>query len=262
MVRRIVRDLALCLRARPLRESSKLVTFFTRSDGRLVGIAKGARRPRSRFGAALEPFAVSELTWHRHQQKTIYTVSDAALITAHPGILAEPGRFLAAEQVGEFLLRTSSDHDPNEQLWRLALTYLDEIERADAALPVLVTSFLLKAASFLGFRPQLRRCLACDRPLPAASDGAEWRFDARRGGAICPECGTAPDAPAVRVEQLAGLARLLYSSASELAIRAEGAGKDGTGQDDAEAESLGLVRAFLAHHIDRLLLNSFNWREL
>ncbi|HDQ98743.1 MAG TPA: DNA repair protein RecO [candidate division WOR-3 bacterium] len=255
-MRRIVRDLALCLRVRPLRESSKLVTFFTKSDGRLVCIAKGARRPKSRFGAALEPFAVSEITWYRHQQKTIYPVSEATLISSHPGIVAEPARFLAAEQVGEFLLRTSSDHDPNEQLWRLALTYLGEIERADAALPVLVTSFLLKAASFLGFRPELRNCLVCRCPLPAASNPARWRFDVRRGGAICPDCGTAPDAPVVSVEQLTGLADLLYSPAAGLAGGSAGA------DDAASAERLGLVRAFLAHHIDRLLLNSFNWREL
>lgn len=246
--RRIVRDLAICLRTRPLRESSKLVTLFTRSNGRVTGIAKGARRPKNRFGAALEPFALAELTWHWHQQKTIYTISEAALVTGHPGIAAEPARFLAAEQVGEFLLRTIGDHDPNEQLWQLARTYLVEIERADDRLPALVLSFLLKGASFLGFRPEVRSCLGCGRPVAAGPD--RWRFDTRRGGAVCPECGVAPDAPEIETALLARLANLLYSPAAGLVPQA------------ADPALLELVREFLSHHLEALRLNSLNWREL
>jgi DNA repair protein RecO (recombination protein O) len=247
-MRRVIRDQALCLRARPHRESSKLVTLFTRSAGRLVGVARGARRPKSRFGAALEPFALAEITWHWHQERTIYTISEAVLIRARPGITAEPARFLAAEQVGEFLLRTTRDHDPNEELWRLALVYLDAIETAGPGIPALVGSFLLKAASFLGFRPEVRNCLACGRPVPARGPG--WRFDPGRGGAVCPDCGVGGNAPPVPVESLGELARLLYSPAA------------GLGCPPPSPELIGLVRAFLARHIDPLLLNSFNWREL
>ncbi len=65
-MQRIVRTEALCLRSRPIRESSKLVTFFALDEGRLVCVARGARRPKSKFGAALEPFAVSRIIYYRH----------------------------------------------------------------------------------------------------------------------------------------------------------------------------------------------------
>lgn len=237
-----------------MRESSKLVTFFARSDGRLTGIAKGARRPGNRFGAALEPFALAEITWYRHQQKTVFTITEAALKTCHPGITAEPARFLAAEQVVEFLLRTIGEHDPNEQLWRLALVYLAEIERADNRLPALVASFLLKGASFVGFRPEVRRCLGCNRPAETAETGPAsslssslpWRFDIRRGGAVCPDCGVAPDAPAVSSARLALLERLLYSPANELEPLS------------SDPELFELVGAFLCGHLEALRLNSLS----
>ncbi|MFO7675102.1 MAG: DNA repair protein RecO [bacterium] len=247
-MRRIARDLALCLRVRPHRESSKLVTFFTRSSGRLTGIAKGARRPKSRLGAALEPFALSEVTWYWHEQKTVYTISDAALARAHPGIPAEPARFLAAEQFAEFLLRATREHDANEALFRLGVVYLGELEAASGpAIAGLAVSFLLKAASFAGFRPEVRKCLGCGA---AAGCGEGWRFDPGRGGAVCPDCGAGRNAPVVPAAWLAELSRLLHSPASEL------------GGLPPDRELLGLVRAFVARHVEVPAFHSFNWQEL
>lgn len=291
-MKRIVRTEALCLRSRPIRESSKLVTFFALDEGRLVCMARGARRPKSRFGAALEPFAVSRIIYYRHQQKTIYNLSDAELVSAHSGLVLDPARFLAAEQIAELLLRTSRDHDPNERLYGLARTYLAVLDagpshsggemNSGSGYSALVGSFLLKAASFLGFRPRLRACLNCGRPLPGpgvlrltpdalrftrharpaedptppfagedrrdASD-SRWSFDPERGGAVCPECGTARTALKVEPARLVELAFLLHSPATEVVGR------------ELDAGQLGLIRAFVVQHIDPLL-NSFNWRVL
>ena len=286
-MKRIVRTEALCLRSRPIRESSKLVTFFALDEGRLVCVARGARRPKSKFGAALEPFAVSRIIYYRHQQKTIYSLSDAELVCAHSGLVLDPARFLAAEQIAELLLRTSRDHDPNERLYRLARTYLAVLDAEshsgdnNTGCTALVGSFLLKAASFLGFRPRLRACLNCGRPLPgpgvsrltpdasratqhvqpaghASRPGREsrrdeldsrWSFDPERGGAICPECGAARTALKIDPARLAELALLLHTPATEVVGR------------ELDAGQLGLIRTFVVQHIDPLL-NSFNWRVL
>jgi DNA repair protein RecO (recombination protein O) len=260
VVKRIVRTEALCLRSRPIRESSKLITFFALDEGRLVCVARGARRPKSRFGAALEPFAVSRIIYYRHQQKTIYNLSDAELIRAHSGLVLDPARFLAAEQIAELLLRTSRDHDPNERLYGLARTYLAVLDaepvhsggetNPGSGYSALVGSFLLKAASFLGFRPRLRACLNCGRPLPGpGTSGVLWSFDPERGGAICPECGTARAALKIEPARLVELALLLHTPATEVVGR------------ELDAGQLGLIRAFVVQHID-LLLTSFNWRVL
>jgi len=46
---------------RALGESDRLVDFYTRDHGRVRGVAKSARRTRSRFGSALELFTLGEL---------------------------------------------------------------------------------------------------------------------------------------------------------------------------------------------------------
>jgi len=155
---------------------------------------------------------------------------------------------VAAEQVTEFVLRTVQQQDPHPSLFGLLTTYLDVIEMADSGFPALVCSFLLKAASFAGFRPELQRCVAC-RAAVAPSEPAG--FDAPRGGIICARCSSAAGrnadlAPADR----AVLCRLLFTPAEE--IRASGPPAESN-------DPLPLVLSFLGHHFDPLVLHSFRW---
>jgi DNA repair protein RecO (recombination protein O) len=192
-VRRIVRAEAICLRVRDYSESSKLVTFFTLAHGKVGCLAKGARRLRSKFGAALDIFAQSRIIYYSHETRTLLTLSDAELVRSYSGLAAEPEKFLAAEQMAEFVLRVIQPLDPSPQLYQLLLNYLSTLESVASPpssllpppYPALVCSFLLKAASFLGFRPELRRCLICRRPI---ENQRPAYFDPARGGIICPRC--------------------------------------------------------------------------
>ena len=47
---------AFVLRTYALKEADKICVFFTKDHGKLRGVAHGARKLRSRFGSALEPF--------------------------------------------------------------------------------------------------------------------------------------------------------------------------------------------------------------
>lgn len=52
----------IVLKSRPFEEAAKLVTFFTQDFGKVTAIAKGAKRPTSKFGGRLEPFTLLELS--------------------------------------------------------------------------------------------------------------------------------------------------------------------------------------------------------
>lgn len=309
-MRRIVRSEAICLRVRDYHESSKLVTFFTLERGKVGCLAKGARRLRSRFGAALDLFAQSRIIYYLRETRDLYTLSDAELVHSFSGLATESDRFLAAEQMAEFVLRTIQAHDPSPQLYRLLLNYLSTLEsvapppspapRSPLPTPyaALVCSFLLKAASFLGFRPELRRCLICHRPVESPRPAY---FDTGRGGIICPRCageqgdtgktGTVPRVK--RSEELSPvfpsltrlepaaldtLAFLLYTPAAEIAHvfsvgpqpaaetnRQERQPRQDPGPASLQSaigdrqSPLDLVLDFLGHHFDPLVLNSFRW---
>ena len=284
-MRRIVRSEAICLRVRDYHESSKLVTFFTLERGKVGCLAKGARRLRSKFGAALDIFAQSRIIYYLRETRDLYTLSDAELVHSFSGLANGPERFLAAEQMAEFVLRTIQSHDPNPQLYRLLLNYLFTLESLppppspapDSPLPTphaaLVCSFLLKAASFLGFRPELRRCLICHRPIEGPRPAF---FDSGRGGIICPRCaGDNPQGTRIEPAGLDTLAFLLYTPASEIAyvfsvspqpaIEANRQDRQDSGPENLQSaisnleSPLDLVLGFLGHHFDPLVLNSFRW---
>jgi DNA repair protein RecO (recombination protein O) len=294
-VRRIVRSEALCLRVQDYHESSKLVTFFTLEHGKVSCLAKGARRLRSKFGAALDLFAQSRVIYYSHETRTLLTLSDAELVHSFSSLALRPERFLAAEQMAEFALRVIQPHDPSPQLYRLLLNYLSTLENlqspgprpaAPNLFPALVCSFLMKAASFLGFRPELRRCLICRRPIEGPSPAY---FDAGRGGVVCRHCAgerrdmtesaedsdRVPSLTRLDAASLDTLAFLLYTPASEIArVFSSGpepaTGDDRQGRQDSGPDNLQsaicglqspleLVLGFLGHHFDPLVLNSFHW---
>ena len=277
-MRRIVRSEAVCLRVQDYHESSKLVTFFTLERGKVSCLAKGARRLRSKFGAALDLFAQSRIIYYSHETRTLLTLSDAELVHSFSSLALRPERFLAAEQMAEFALRVIQPQDPSPQLYRLLLNYLSTIESLPPSPPAsllptsysaLVCSFLLKAASFLGFRPEIRRCLICRRSVESQRPAY---FEPGRGGIICPRCaGDNPRGTRLDSASLDTLAFLLYTPASEIASvfsvspqpaievnRQERQGCQDSGPQNLQSP-LDLVLGFLGHHFDPLVLNSFRW---
>ena len=277
-MRRIVRSEAICLRVQDYHESSKLVTFFTLERGKVNCLAKGARRLRSKFGAALDLFAQSRIIYYLRDTRTLLTLSDAELVHSFSSLALRPERFLAAEQMAEFALRVIQPHDPSPQLYRLLLNYLSTVESLPppssslqpAPYAALVCSFLMKAASFLGFRPELRRCLICRRPIESQRPAY---FEPGRGGIVCPRCaGDNPRGTRLDPAGLDTLAFLLYTPASEIAHvfssglePATGDNRQDSGPQNLQSticnlqSPLDLVLGFLGHHFDPLVLNSFRW---
>lgn len=263
-MRRIVRAEAICLRVQDYHESSKLVTFFTLEHGRVSCLAKGARRLKSKFGAALNLFAHSRVIYYSRESRTLLTLSDAELIHSFSGIALGPERFLAAEQMTEFVLRVTQPLDPSSQLYRLLLNYLSALESLPPSPPssllptpysALVCSFLLKAASFLGFRPELRRCLICRRPIESQRPAY---FEPGRGGIICPRCaGDNPRGTRLDPSDLDALAFLLYTPVSDIASPTPSS--QSSVLTPHSPLLLDLVLSFLGHHFDPLVLNSFRW---
>ena len=76
------RTQAVAIGRRPLGEADRLVTFYTREFGRLTGVAKGARRPRSRFGSAFELFTQGQLLFFETERSDLAKVDAFDII--HP----------------------------------------------------------------------------------------------------------------------------------------------------------------------------------
>ena len=111
--RRIHNEFAYLLQRRPYSESSLLVDLFTREHGRIAAIAKGARRLKSRFRGALQPF--QELVVHYTGKGEVRTVTLAEPVVAQKNLSRE--RLLCGYYMSELVITMLHRFDPHEALY-------------------------------------------------------------------------------------------------------------------------------------------------
>src|SRR5262249_62007070 len=74
---------AFVLRTYALKEADKICVFLTRDHGKLRGVAHGARKLRSRFGSALEPFTEVALTYYQKEARELVSISTCDILRSH-----------------------------------------------------------------------------------------------------------------------------------------------------------------------------------
>ncbi len=197
---------AIVLSALRYGETSKIVRLATRELGVQSAIAKGALRPRSRFGAALQLLSdgVAQLLTKEHRELHVLTAFDITRVPV--GLAADVGRYAAASALAEVMLRfaPADPHAASYDLLRDALGLLEVTP--PAALDQIALRTLWRLVSVLGFAPALESCARDGQPLPP--DGA-LPFNTREGGALCAACAARHGASSLPPDARADLTALL-----------------------------------------------------
>jgi DNA repair protein RecO (recombination protein O) len=180
---------AVVIGRRAFGESDRLVDFYTRDHGKVRGIARAARRPRSRFGSALEPFTLGEMVFFDSGRSDLVQVDHFDIVRPFVGVREDLERLGRAAWSVEVVARLCADRDPNPALFALLVRALTAMEASRRPTRVAVC-FGLRAVDLLGHRPRIDRCVACGRPHPFP-DAA---LDMTAGGLVCSTCRAGPDA--------------------------------------------------------------------
>ncbi len=182
----IVTDSALILQVYPYSETSKILRLLTRGHGVRSAMARGALRPKSRYGGVLEPFTQGVATMFVKENRELQTLSGFDLERSRQRLGDDLIRFAAASLLAEVVLLAGSEaSDP--ALFDGIVAWLDRIEASDPAdveANAVTAAWTLVGA--LGFAPELERCIRCGRE-PA--DDEATRFDYAAGGVLCEACG-------------------------------------------------------------------------
>lgn len=194
---------AVVLRTIRFGEADRILHLYSREHGRIGAIAKGVRKPRSRFGGRLEPFFRLKLVLHR-SRGDLHTVTAAETIEAYPALRSSGSGIAAAGEACGAVLKLLDGAEPNQPAYNLLCRYLDLIDgdpAGPAASPAGIVTFRLKLALAAGFAPELSGCARC------GSDEHLTAFSGAAGGTVCPTCedGSFPfseEAHAFMVESL------------------------------------------------------------
>lgn len=179
--------LAIVLRRFDYGESSLILHLLSREEGRLHGIAKGARRLEGEYrgGPDVLSLGVAKV-YPRRPGSDLRTIGGFRTTEDFAGVRGTIPRFHAASHVGALVLAFTREEQPHPDLFDLTAAALRLLEEADdAQADAIALAFETMALRLLGFAPEVSRCVVCGKP---ARNVRTTRLSALRGGLLCTPC--------------------------------------------------------------------------
>jgi len=155
---------AIVLRTYRLGEADKIASLFTRQLGRLRAVARGALRPKSRYGGTLEPLSYVRLWIFDRENRDLLHLNAVEILESFFDMQKDYRVQLAAQYLAEVGERLLPEREVNERSFRLLLAVLRALKHSgEVNRPLLYFDYWMVRLG--GFLPDLEACSACGRPL-------------------------------------------------------------------------------------------------
>jgi len=154
---------ALILRSYNLAEADKIVVCLSRSAGLIRGVAKGCRKLKNRFGAALEPFTLVNLTYYEKEHQELVSFRQVEILKSRFNLSSNASILTGFSYIGDLLIDFSPPHQANDNLFRMALACFEAAAETPDDLEAVLRYFEVWLLKLEGFLPDLRSCAACQK---------------------------------------------------------------------------------------------------
>jgi DNA repair protein RecO (recombination protein O) len=179
---------ALVLKTYNLAEADKIVVCLTRNSGLVRAVAKGSRRIKNRFGAALEPFTLLHIAYYQKENQELVSMRQAEILKSYFNLFGEPDVLTGLAYMADLVMEFSPPHQTNDKLFRMVTACLEAVAGCQQDRPrdlqLILRYFEVWILRLEGFLPDLKRCGECHRPL---SEETGILLN-RELGLLCPEC--------------------------------------------------------------------------
>ncbi len=220
----------IVLRTYRLGEADRILHVLSPNRGKVRGVAKGVRKPGSRFGGRLEPFGLVRL--QMYEGRSLDTVTQAELLIPHARLREDWVASACAATMVEACDHLAQEGDRATAMFLLLKDALGILD-ADPDRPAAVLdAFLMRVAGLEGFRPALHACITCGRADDLVA------FHVGGGGVLCRD-----DAPS-------GLQHLAVDALTGLRLLTEGPWVEVAQGTAPLPRSVGsMVRSYLSYHL-------------
>jgi DNA repair protein RecO (recombination protein O) len=165
-------DAAFVLHTYAYRETSLIVETFTRLHGRVVMVAKGAKRPQGALRGILNPFQGLSLVWFgKSEMKTLKSAEQEQILPQLSG-----AALLSAFYLNELMLKLAHREDPHERLFDAyaatiaSLASLPAAPRQAREIAPILRQFEVTLLQELGYALQLQKEADSHAPIRAEAD--------------------------------------------------------------------------------------------
>ncbi len=184
----LTKDSAICIRTVDYSETSQVVTFFTRENGKIGTIAKGSKRPKSSFDGPVEMFSVGQIVFTQHAEGKLDILTEFQQQPAFSHLASNLFALNTSLFAAEMLNKLTDDYDPGPVLFDSFLLFLQNTQTAKSKSGILaqLVLFQLTLLKEAGLKPILNACVNCKNAYKA-----NWRqtyFSSSANGLVCRDC--------------------------------------------------------------------------
>lgn len=170
----------IVLRTYDLGEKDRIIVILSKEQGKLRLVAKGSRRPGSRFAAVSEPLVSIQAAINTG--KNLHILTQAVILSSHRQLRQELPRLAYGLYIAEIVDRFVFDDEPQAAIFELLTEALRRLE-ISADLEMMLAYFLVQLLGALGLMPVWDYCIACQ-----SDEQAIIAFDVEEAGVLCVEC--------------------------------------------------------------------------
>ncbi len=240
----IVSTEAIVLRTMKFRDTSKIVTLYTRKFGKIKVLAKGARAAKNKFGASLEPMTHSHVVLYKKENRELHLLSKSELQTPFHHLFSDGEKITVGLAVIELVNMVMHDEEENETMFQLVAATLLSIDRAQKNILAVMFAFQIKMLQLFGVGLSLEQCSHCEKQIGKDERIPYVHLLLTNGKNVCASCGKEQHAGGVKVTMGAVRSlQFLYSSpiekASSLLLSSL-----------IKEEILSLLQSYMQYHIE------------
>ncbi|MDD4889534.1 MAG: DNA repair protein RecO [Phycisphaerae bacterium] len=200
-----ISELAICLRRSDYSETSLVVRMMTREHGQASLMAKGVKRPKSRFGGSIDLLSVGQAVYSLPRENSVSTMGllmSWDQTEAYPCLRTDLLRHAVALTAAELLARLTEELDPHPASFDAMIRLLRELQGGEPPVRRLA-EFGRALLTDIGLTPDFQTCAHCGQPtgpgeFPAARG---LLFAGPRSGVLCPRCQPGPGESTVAISR-------------------------------------------------------------
>jgi len=183
---------AIVLRTYKLAEADKIAVFLTQHFGVMRGVARGARRLKSRFGAALEPYTLVSLSYYEKEGQELVGIHQADILRSYFELSNNAEVIVALEYISGLILEFTPPNEPNEKVFRMFKVCLEAIASSPKDQRQITRYCEVWLLKLSGFLPDLHSCVNCKKRF---GENSLRTFLGTDGGLRCESCAHKVDMP-------------------------------------------------------------------
>jgi len=152
---------ALVLRTYNLAEADKIVVCLTSASGLIRAVARGCRRLKNRFGAALEPFTLLNITCYQKENQELISLRQTEILKSNFSLAGNAETLTGLAYMGDLVIEFSPPYQSNDKLFRMVKACLNAIAQSPADQQAILRYFEIWLLKLEGFLPDIKRCAEC-----------------------------------------------------------------------------------------------------